>query len=581
MRSRFVAAGCVGLVAIAAVALSALAFPLSQVKRGQRVFIVVARDSRLLTMCPGARPVGRRGQSVDQGRDGIGVPTPGNMLHLISPYDSEFGYVSKAASSARREGTREGGVLDATELDRDGIALDLAIRSEVEKSFRKLKAYPVVNIIEEADYLFLAETFYISAAPGTSGFAINPMTDGGQNFLDALVAIAVPMESYAEHRADIGALVDAAAWEGSALATQLRGTLHAASVDFLVRQFHGQKKRPVAHPPVCAASDRPLDLQRLQPAASPLPRANVAEAPGADARRTGGAPGRVVFTTEVTYVTVPVTVTGADGRVVSGLRAADFRLYEDEVEQRVDRLLDVGQPFDIALLVDTSRRMAIKLEQTQMSLLTFIGDLRPDDRLLLVSFDDRVLVHAELTSDRSVLRRGVFQMGYGVTTRLYDVIELVRRERLTAFSPRKAMVVVTDGLDTASRLTNAGQVLAAATEADVPIYVVQKENQIEPFPGTVNGEKHQPAPSLAAGTTFLQQLADSTGGRLFHAATVDGIDDAFAQIATELGHQYSLGYYPSNRAPDGRYRRIRVEVDRPDTQVRGRSGYRAPREPAR
>ncbi|MBE3111691.1 MAG: VWA domain-containing protein [Acidobacteria bacterium] len=302
------------------------------------------------------------------------------------------------------------------------------------------------------------------------------------------------------------------------------------------------------------------------------------------------------FSTGVTYVSVPVVVTDTEGKAVAGLTDVDFRLYEDNTSQKIERLQPMTAGVNLALVVDASSSMRLEWSHLRTALLTFIETLRADDRVLLASFDDRVLVDAEFTSDRGVLRRAVSQMDRRQGTRLYDAVALVATRRVQAIPDREAIVLLTDGVDTRSRLADGESTRALIGESHMPVYVVQYDTRRNDYSlpsgnraGGMGIRDMAPMalPEGAEDNTqlflradaYLAALRNLSGGRLFHAGTLRDLSGAFAQVAEDLGEQYTLGYYPANQARDGTYRSLRIEVNRPNVVVRARVGYRAASRP--
>jgi VWFA-related protein len=295
----------------------------------------------------------------------------------------------------------------------------------------------------------------------------------------------------------------------------------------------------------------------------------------------------------VSLVTVPVTVTDISGRFVPDLKPSEFHIFENDQVQKIDRLITAAQPFDVALMLDTSASMFMKAEEIQLAALRFVDALRRDDRLVIASFNDRVFVHSELEGDPAKIRPAILQIGRGEGTRVYDAIDLVMRDRLDAPPGRKAIVLFTDGADTRSRIADAAAVLARMQESQVLAYAIQydtrKENRL-PVPNAPGGQgtlapKILPREALdttamyARATEFLRDLSETSGGRVYRAQALKDLDQAFAQIAEELSLQYTLCYYPRNQNKDGTFRRIRVEVYRPGVKIRARPGYLAARKP--
>ncbi|MCA1618045.1 MAG: VWA domain-containing protein [Acidobacteria bacterium] len=312
-------------------------------------------------------------------------------------------------------------------------------------------------------------------------------------------------------------------------------------------------------------------------------------------------------------VTVPVSVLDRDGRFIGGLGKEDFRVFEDGVEQQVAYFAPVEQPFTVALVIDTSGSTRFRLEDIQDAALAFVDQLRPDDRVSVVSFDDEVRVLSEVTSDRRALRDAIRRTRTGQSTRLYDAVDLVIKRQLSHVQGRKAVVLFTDGVDTSSKQASYQSTLAEAEELDAMIYPIQYDTSDANLAGGGGGS--WPGPSryprrrnpgwgdvigiiLGGGVTvggggggrggggtgttrgdydrageYLRRLASSTGGRHHDANDLRNVEQAFNNIAEELRRQYSLGYYPSRQSQAAEQRQIKVRVRRPNLVVRARDSY--------
>jgi len=313
-------------------------------------------------------------------------------------------------------------------------------------------------------------------------------------------------------------------------------------------------------------------------------------------------------------VTVPVIVTGRDGRFITGLTRADFEVREDGVSQTLDYFSASESPFNVALLIDTSRSTINKLSAIRKAAMAFIKQLHPNDRVMIVAFDEQVRFATRLTSDQAELERSIDALENGYQTSLYDAIYLTLSEKLNRIQGRKAIVVLTDGVDTASKQATFESALEQAASSGVICYTIQYETRNdgasprkpivfpkkssfisnfagnnlvvqdqgkEPAPGSrpstrVNSGKPQPLRDrhlIAA--DFLRGLAFQSGALYLRAENIENISDAFRRIAMELRNQYTLAYTPANERLDGKYRKIGVKVRRDDFIVRSRSGYRA------
>lgn len=321
---------------------------------------------------------------------------------------------------------------------------------------------------------------------------------------------------------------------------------------------------------------------------------------------------------DTSLVSIPVTALDRGGRYMPFLKKEDFRVYEDGVEQEIADFTSVTMPLHVVLLLDTSRSTAFKHEDIQAAATAFVEQLRGDDQIMVVSFDDRVYVDCEFTSDRARLRRAIYGTRLGGSTKLYEAVDLVVSERLKQIEGRKAIVLFTDGVDTTSKGVRARDTIEAVEESDVVVFPIQYNTeeggqggwgggrrnpgntppiinippprggrgsrwplmQLKPggnaqFPGGQWPQRGQNRGQYEDAGEYLRQLADRSGGRLYRAETLGSVHSAFASIAEELRYQYALSYYPSNTAQDGTYRRVRVQAKLPDVVVRAREGYRA------
>jgi Ca-activated chloride channel family protein len=488
---------------------------------------------------------------------------------------------------------------------------DAEIKGRVEKEFQKQNKYKLAASAEVADLLFLVDAKFESIVMATQRVPGRPdavywigLDDQKSNFLRRAIAIVVPSSIYRKNPADIDTLVKARLWESEV------GSYNEtpASPEELVKLF---QKGEQAHQPVvvnrsgagsrsqdartpessgrtvCAAPQprRAQVPKEIQPAGPP-PRTSGTGQPAAAAQQDVPAVGASIKV-DVTLVTVPVLVTDSDGKNVYDLKARDFHIYEDNVEQKIDTLIPESEPFNVALMMDTSSSVRSHFEEIKKAAATFVEALRPEDRIVLVSFNDRVYLDSEFTGDHDKLRLALVQMQTGSSTRLYDALTLAMTERINVTPGRKAIVLFTDGVDDASGLSDFAGTLAKMEESDVPVYVIQYDtrpfNSRTPPPGfnisTAPEGYLDNEPVYARAGQYLQELSGASGGRLDRAASIGSISDAFSRIAEELRRQYTLCYYPSNQTRDGSYRRIRVEVDRPGVTVRARAAYRMSTKP--
>lgn len=180
-----------------------------------------------------------------------------------------------------------------------------------------------------------------------------------------------------------------------------------------------------------------------------------------------------VVKVETTLISIPVSVMDRDGKFIPNLTKDDFHVWEDGVEQKVAYFASTEKPFTVALVIDTSASTRYKIEEIQDAAITFVNQLRPDDKVMVVSFDDKIRVWTQPTSDRSVLRDKILQTKIGSGTRLYDAMDQVINQELSHIEGRKAIVLFTDGVDTTSKHARAEDNIRDAEESGDLIYPVE------------------------------------------------------------------------------------------------------------
>jgi VWFA-related protein len=280
-------------------------------------------------------------------------------------------------------------------------------------------------------------------------------------------------------------------------------------------------------------------------------------------------------------ITVPAEVLDRNGRYIGHLQKDDFRIYENGVEQQLAYFASVEQPFTVALLLDVSGSTQSQLDGIRSAANTFIKRLRPNDRLLLVSFDGKINILTEAVTLAELRKKKLRLDAVNDGTLLYDTVGFVLNQRLSNIPGRKAIVLMTDGVDGGSKRASLKQNLRDAEEANVVIYTVQY-NTLPQLPARLSQISNLKAREFVrsrmikdygAGSNYLQFLAEKTGGRLYRAETLSDVPQAFDAITDELGRQYSLGYYPKGQAQPGEKRDIKVKTRMPNFVVRARESY--------
>jgi VWFA-related protein len=299
-----------------------------------------------------------------------------------------------------------------------------------------------------------------------------------------------------------------------------------------------------------------------------------------------------------TLVTVTVNVKDHHGKVVPNLGRGDFRLFEDGVEQEIlyfdsPRELENTRsesilPLTVAVLLDVSDSTQSKLDQIQQAAIAFLDDLQVDDRVAIIAFDKNASVLAVATNDRKILREAIMRTRTGGGTSLYSAVDIAINHSLSRISGRKAIVLFTDGVDTASVGATYDSTVRDAERSDAVIYPVQyntygdfaesPSRQTAAVGGlatiahaTKNGEMASEA--YKRGTNYLRLLAERTGGIMQYSDSIKSLSRSFTRIASQLRQQYTLGYYPKNRSVNGLQRQIKVRVGSPKVVVSARKSY--------
>jgi VWFA-related protein len=314
-----------------------------------------------------------------------------------------------------------------------------------------------------------------------------------------------------------------------------------------------------------------------------------------------------VIRVNTTLVTIPVSVMDRDGRYVPNLQKEEFRVWEDGVEQEVAFFQSVDKPFSVVLMLDTSPSTQFRLEDIQDAAISFVNQLRSDDRVMVVSFNDDIKILSEFTTDRRKLERAIQRSKTDDGTRLYDAVDMVINQQLSRVQGRKAIVLFTDGVDTTSKRASYQSNVMDAQELDALIYPVQydtsQDMSVGNFPpmgpgdvwgqilggifGGGGGRRHggrrggggypqgrgTARDDYDLANQYLLELANSTGGRGYQADSLQNMSYAFANVAEELRRQYSIGYYPKRPPQAGQRRQIRVRARQPNLAVRARDSY--------
>lgn len=273
-----------------------------------------------------------------------------------------------------------------------------------------------------------------------------------------------------------------------------------------------------------------------------------------------------VVRVDTDLVVLNVTVLDKDGHYVPGLKLADFKVFEEGREVPIKLIKSFGtheSPFASVILLDTSGSMESRMSLGRSAAIRFLDGLRPEDVAAVYNFDHRIEQVQDFSSARDLAPMAFGLRAKGMTA-LYDAIIRAAESLARRQEPRKAIVVLSDGMDTQSRASS-GKALEAAMAIGAGIYAVDMS-------ASDGGSSKNQQTAL-----LLKSFAEKSGGRFIATPGGPALRDAFASIAQELGHQYTIAFRPANQTKDGSWRSLDVKLSRPELTVRTRKGYRAPK----
>jgi Ca-activated chloride channel family protein len=270
-----------------------------------------------------------------------------------------------------------------------------------------------------------------------------------------------------------------------------------------------------------------------------------------------------VVRVESELVVLNVTVTDKQRRYVHKLTRPDFKVLEDGHEQKISLFSVEETPFAAAILLDTSGSMETRVTLARAAAIRFLGGLRDADVASVYNFGTEVEQLQDFSPGRDLP-----PMAYGLNadgmTALNDAILRAAKDLSQRPEKRRAIIVLSDGMDTKSGATSE-KALNAALIANASIYTV---DMMDPLAAALERMR-------AAGA--LKNFANKSGGLYVSSPGGQALDKAFGEILEELSNQYTIGYRPTNRARDGRWRKIELKLSRPELVTRTRDGYHAPK----
>ena len=273
---------------------------------------------------------------------------------------------------------------------------------------------------------------------------------------------------------------------------------------------------------------------------------------------------------DVNLALVNVTVTDPYSRIVTGLEPDNFRIFEDNIEQEVVNFSSEDVPISIGVILDLSGSMANKLGKAKEAALQFFKTANPQDEFFLVGFNERAQLLSPFTPNVEDLQSRMLSASAKGKTALLDAIYLGLSQMRGAHSGKRALLIISDGGDNNSRYSEK-DIKRFVREADTQLYSI---GIFDPF------EYRSRTSEELNGPTLLSETTELTGGRAFTVENLNDLPDIAAKIGAELRNQYILGYHPSNKAHDARWRKIKIKLrvpkGLPPLSVYAKTGYYAP-----
>ena len=263
-----------------------------------------------------------------------------------------------------------------------------------------------------------------------------------------------------------------------------------------------------------------------------------------------------VIKVQVRLVEVYASIHDKKGHFVDGLSRENFEVFEDGKPQPIAAFDSTSQSLSCAILLDTTGSMSEALPRVKNSIVKLIDELGPEDSVAIYTFDQRLVVRQDFTTDKSAAKRAALRTRAEGQTALFDALSEAAQE-LSQRSGKKVLILFTDGDDNSSVL-NASAAVARAKKAGVPLYAIAE--------GEATRSKNL--------RKVLDELSERTGGAAYKVEKPGEIEQVFHEISEDVRHLYMISYRPPQGANDGKWRKIDVLVNGPkDYRIRAKEGY--------
>ena len=291
-------------------------------------------------------------------------------------------------------------------------------------------------------------------------------------------------------------------------------------------------------------------------------------------------------------ITVPISVFGADGKFVRDLNQTDFTIYVDGQMQEISAFEAKAEAVNLILLIDTSPSMAFKIEKIREYAEAIIKQLRPQDKVMIIEFDSDINVLTELTGDPKKISKAIRKANFGDGTSLYDTMQTLFQKQISTIEGRKAIVLMTDGVDTTSVKAKYESSLEEAEKYGIPVFPVYFDtfgmvsalpmrgitgvilSGMPILPGSSGNNAALMKEDYERGKFYVNDLAWLSGGRAISAESLSGKPEKFAEnIVEELSLKYYAGFQLPETTLMKQRGQIKVRVNRPNLLVLARGSY--------
>lgn len=323
------------------------------------------------------------------------------------------------------------------------------------------------------------------------------------------------------------------------------------------------------------ATTRPRVVNKKAPKAKPTPNLNIlTKAIQPPPPPPAPVEDDEVLNIETNLVTMPVSVLDYQDNFIKDLSEKDFEIFEDGIKQEINYFASVKSPFTVVLLLDISPSTKYKISDIQDAAISFVDEMRREDKLIVMTFSKKIQIISKQKSNFHRVRRAVRRTKFGQGTSIYETVDYAMNDLLKKIKGRKAIVILSDGVDTSSRLSSYHKTLKDVEKVDTLIYSVRyntfEDNQ---FIGSAQYSIGSSPAEFKHGRNYLTDITKASGGKLYEADTKVNLEKAFKNIAISLRWQYSLGYYPESDGEDGERRNIKIRVKSGNYKVKSKESY--------